>query len=312
MKICFAGLGSIGKRHLRNLVSVLGECGQPREIHALRRGKKALNAETGALIDKQAFSMEELDGDYDAVFITNPTLLHYEALRALLPRTKHAFIEKPLFERANYDVAALPFREGGVYYVAAPLRFSGVFRCVAGFVEKERVFCARAISSSYLPDWRQGVDYRDTYSARRELGGGVTLDLIHEWDYLKALFGPPKTLHRISGRFSELEITSDDISCYLAGYDDKIVEVHLDYFGREIRRLLELYTREGVLYADFLNRSVTLKNGRNARPLPVSEADQYLEEMRHFIGMCLGLRHENPNTVSNALETLKLATGGLL
>lgn len=311
MKICFAGLGSIGKRHLRNLIAVLGEYGQPREIHALRRGKQALDAETDALIDRQAFCAEELDNDYDIVFVTNPTIKHYETLRALLPITKHAFIEKPLFERADYDIAALPFREGGVYYVAAPLRFSGVFRCVAEYAENERVFCARAISSSYLPEWRKGVDYRGTYSARKELGGGVTLDLIHEWDYLKALFGRPKTLRRISGRFSGLEITSDDLACYLAGYDDKVVEVHLDYFGRDNRRVLELYTREGVLYADFLHRAVTLKRGLDERPLPVAEADPYLEEMRYFVGMCLGLRQENPNTVDNALDTLKLILGGL-
>ena len=71
---------------------------------------------------------------------------------------------------------------------------------------------ARVICSSYLPDWRPGVDYRTVYSAHKALGGGVTIDLIHEWDYLVDLFGVPQKLYNFKGTYSDLEIDSDDLS----------------------------------------------------------------------------------------------------
>ena len=61
-----------------------------------------------------------------------------------------------------------------------------------------------------------GVDYRTVYSARRAMGGGVTIDLIHEWDYLVDLFGRPQEVYNFKGTYSELEIDSDDLSVYIA------------------------------------------------------------------------------------------------
>ncbi len=63
-------------------------------------------------------------------------------------------------------------------------------------------YCARVICSSYLPDWRPGVDYRTVYSAHKAMGGGVTIDLIHEWDYLVELFGVPQQLYNFKGTYS--------------------------------------------------------------------------------------------------------------
>ena len=97
-------------------------------------------------------------------------------------------------------------------------------------------YCARVICSSYLPDWRPGVDYRTVYSAHKALGGGVTIDLIHEWDYLVDLFGVPQQLYNFKGTYSDLEIDSDDLSVYIAKYPTLLAEVHLDYFGRGYRR----------------------------------------------------------------------------
>ena len=85
------------------------------------------------------------------------------------------------------------------------------------------------------------MDYRTVYSARKALGGGVTIDLIHEWDYLVELFGVPEKLYNFKGTYSELEIDSDDLSVYIAKYPTLLAEVHLDYFGRGYRRSIELF-----------------------------------------------------------------------
>lgn len=83
------------------------------------------------------------------------------------------------------------------------------------------------------------------YSAHKALGGGVTIDLIHEWDYLVDLFGVPETICNIHGKYSDLEIDSDDLSIYIAQYPTLLAEVHLDYFGRTYRRSIELFCKDG-------------------------------------------------------------------
>src|SRR5699024_5860806 len=116
--------------------------------------------------------------------------------------------------------------------------------------------------SSYLPDCRPGVDYRTVYSARRALGGGVTIDLIHEGDALVDLFGRPAELYDLKRHYSELESDSDDVSLYTARYPHLLAEVHLDYFGRGYRRSIELFCPEGSLVADFGAGTLTWPDGR--------------------------------------------------
>ena len=109
-------------------------------------------------------------------------------------------------------------------YITWPALYGTLFRYVKNIVNKEAVFSARSISSSYLPDWRGKVDYRNIYSADKQKGGGVTLDLIHELDYLTDLFGIPERSLHVQGKYSDLEITSDDIRINWRKYISTILE----------------------------------------------------------------------------------------
>ncbi len=312
MKICFIGLGSIGTRHLSNLVKILSERGIEYEIHALRTSNRELPEDVEKLFDKQFTSYETMGDDYDIVFITNPTNKHYETLKNVFSKTNHIFIEKPLFMDLKNGIETISVKPGSVCYVAAPLRYNGVFPVIEDFVKKNRVFSARAICSSYLPEWRKNIDYRDNYSAKKDMGGGVSLDLIHEWDYLKLLFGKPRKLSYMCGKKSELEIDSDDIAVYIAEYTDKIVELHLDYFGRRSVRQLELFMHNGTLRADFISQNVSFDNGVEINNIPVKKInDPYILEMNYFIDLCTGVEMDNLNDIKNAYDTLKIALGEL-
>jgi len=63
-------------------------------------------------------------------------------------------------------------------YVAYNLRFHPVIERLKKIVgEKGKPLSFRAVCKSYLPNWRPGQDYSKSYSARKELGGGVVLEL---------------------------------------------------------------------------------------------------------------------------------------
>ncbi len=104
MKVCFCGLGSIGKRHLRNLTRLAPAFGMTPEIHALRSTANALDEGTERLLAGQLADARELARDYDLAFITNPTSLHFETMKLMARRARHLFIEKPVFDGGAYDL----------------------------------------------------------------------------------------------------------------------------------------------------------------------------------------------------------------
>ncbi len=284
MKVCFCGLGSIGKRHLQNLTQLAAEMGTTPVVHALRATANPLDQDTKKRLARAATDVRELDWDYDLAFITNPTGLHFEALKLLAPRAKNLFIEKPVFDGGAYSLEAIKMRPGGVYYVAGPLRYAPVIGALKTLVVGRRVYCVRVICSSYLPDWRPGTDYRQSYSAQKALGGGVDIDLIHEWDYIVALFGFPKKVHRLCGKYSALEIDSCDAAVYIAEYDGMLVELHLDYFGRAVRREIELFTEQATVTGDLIRNTVAFSDGRPPIRFQEGENDSYLRELRFVLG----------------------------
>lgn len=298
MKVCFFGLGSIGNRHLTNLNKVAEEENIELDIHAFRSKKDSVEFKG---LNKEIYNEEELHNDYDITFITNPTSKHFSTIKKMVTRTKNMFIEKPIFDSIDYEINDVGFGEG-IYYIAAPLRYSNVIKKLKKIVKNYRIYSIRAICSSYLPDWRPGKDYRKVYSSKKELGGGVSIDLIHEWDYLTYLFGFPKRVFNLQGKFSHLEINSEDLSVYIAEYQDKLLELHLDYFGRTPRREIEIFTKEGLIKGDFINKQVVLSDGKI---IELPNKDIYLEEMRNFIGMVMG-KKKNTNPPEYAYRVLKL------
>lgn len=309
MKICFIGLGSIGKRHLINLTKITRQLQTEIEVHAFRSTNRRLDANIEHLIDKEIYLEDNLHDDYDIAFITNPTFLHFNSIKLMATKANHMYIEKPIFENCHYRMEELGLTENGVYHVAAPLRFTKLIEKLTNLLADEEIYSIRAICSSYLPDWRSGTDYRKSYSAKKSEGGGVAIDLIHEWDYLTYLFGFPKEVYRLNGKYSHLEIDSDDLSVYIAAYADKLLELHLDYFGKDNQRKIEIFTKQGRIVGDFLRHSITWSDGKRCFQLDSLKNDMYVTEMEHFLKNVL-TNNTTENNVYHAFEVLKLALGG--
>ena len=302
------GLGSIGTRHLKNLFAISKERCISLQVDALRSNKTPLPNGVGDLISSEYFSYDDLPDDYDIVFITNPTSKHYETISQTLSKAKHMFIEKPVFDKIDYDYESLQWEPEGVYYVACPLRYHTVIKYIKEFLKDNQVYSVRCICSSYLPDWRPDTDYRLSYSALAKLGGGVRGDLIHEWDYLQYLFGKPLEVNCQYGKFSHLEIDSEDSAIYIAKYPDKLVSLSLDYFGRFSRREIELFTKDDVIVGDLINDQVRFLKSGEIIKLPQENGALYMEELKYFLDM-ISNKGDNHNNVKTAVETLKLAMG---
>lgn len=309
MKVLFVGLGSIGTRHLRNLHAEAQRRNIPLEAWALRSSARELPKETAALLKGQLLQLPAQE-QWDAAFITNPTSLHYETLRRLHGKVRALFIEKPLFEHSAYALEDC-LAPGQKAYVAAPMRWCGAMLALKRYLmqTRQQPFSVRVICSSYLPEWRPAVDYRTVYSAHREMGGGVSIDLIHEWDYLVDLFGTPQAVYNFKGTYSNLEIDSDDLSVYIARWPKMLGEVHLDYFGRTYRRGMELFFENGTLTADFGSGTLMLPDG-SVEQYEEPANRRYEREMAYFLDYALDNgAAESLNPPAQALAVLRLAQG---
>ncbi len=305
MRVLFVGLGSIAKRHIKNIKGILGD---NISISVFRSSSlRVVSDDVRDVIDEVITSFKELRESYDAIFITNPTSMHFDTLQKFLELSNCFFIEKPVFVTGEEDTSCFQ-RAERKYYVAAPLRYCNVIQWLRNNMDLSSVYSIRVISSSYLPEWRPGVDYRNVYSAHKDMGGGVSIDLIHEWDYISYLIGFPQSIRSIISRKSDLEIDSDDIAVYIAEYSDKIVEVHLDYFGRKTQRRIELYTAEDTMVVDLIEQRITWLCSGKVLDLSEDRNSYQIKELLHFLDIVSG-KIESDNTIEEACKVLRIARG---
>lgn len=306
LKVLFVGIGSIAKRHIRNLQIVCKDREIEIQIDAYRRSAEGEKPDG---INKVFSVMEDVPADYDVVFITNPTEKHLETLKAFHEKGKHFFIEKPVVSLSQIEAAKeFKTRESSIYYVACPLRYNAVIQWIKRNINPDDIISVRSISSSYLPDWRPGQDYRETYSAHKDMGGGVSIDLIHEWDYLTYLFGWPKKIHSMIGKKSLLEIDSDDYAIYIGEYKNKIVELHLDYFGRKTIREIQLFTKDDTIIGDIANNRISFLLSGKMIDFHEERDDFQERELIHFIDMILR-KEKKEDGYQHGINVLELTQG---
>ena len=307
MDICIIGLGSIGQRHLRNIHAVAAARGIAVETDVVEpRELDYLDDETRRLVSRRFSTPEEI-GEYDLVWVANPSQVHYETLKVLKDKARHFFVEKPVFTRALRDEDLAPFADETKFYVACPIRHTRVFQWMDEFLRRNGIYCARAICSSYLPNWRPGADYRRTYAAQPG-SGGVKLDLVHEFDYLFSLFGMPAESRLEEGKFSRLEIASSDVVSFVAKYPGMTLELHLDYFGRFARRQIELFTEDDVVVCDFLKSETRFLRSGETVDLSESRDSYCRREEEYFLDFALGGK-ANMNSIPHANGIIRFLEG---
>lgn len=308
------GCGSIGKRHIANL-RLLGI-----DDIIVFDNDASRAAETAALhAVHPALSMDEAwQRRPDVCLITVPTALHLALARQAAERGCHLFIEKPLSHswQGVEELLASVAQRRLVTMVGCNMRFHPGLREVKRLLAEAavgRVISARVEVGQYLPDWHPLEDYRRGYSARRELGGGVILDAIHELDYLRWFCGPVADAVCLAGKMSQLEIDTEDIAALLLRFRNGIIgEVHLDYVQRAYRRTCQIVGEEGTIHWDFSARQVRWYSARTRQwnqyddPPDWEVNRMYLDEMEHFLA-CLAGAAEPEVDVIQAAEVLRIA-----
>jgi predicted dehydrogenase len=313
-QVLIAGLGSVGRRHLQNLRR-LGV----NDIHLYRTQSEPLNEapELPVFTDlKQALQCQPR-----SVLISNPTAFHMEIALAAARAGCHLFIEKPLAHSLEgvEDLLSVVRQKRLVAMVGFDLRFDPGLCRIEALLDEERIGRPIAIHAQvgqYLPDWRPDEDYRTGMSARNATGGGVILDLIHELDYTRWLFGPVARVACFADKLSSLEIETEDTAAILLRFcSGAIGTVSLDYVQRSPSRTCRIIGELGTILWDYHERKVACYQHDKGfwdefDYSGFERNDRFLSEMRHFLASLDGA--ERPKVdVAEGSSVLKVALAAM-
>ncbi len=252
MKTLIVGYGSIGQRHAR----ILNELGLSVAVVS-----KQLLADTIVNFSDLKQALEEWNPEY--IVIANETDKHYNSLEILIEENfkGKVLVEKPLFDKP-LDISKNNFTDSRVAYNLRLHPFLMKVKNVLAAKDK-LIISANIYVGAYLPDWRPNTDYRNSYSASKEKGGGVLRDLSHELDYAQWFFGKWKRLTSIGGHFSNLDITSDDVFSILMETENcPLVHIHLNYLDKKPYREILINTTEETIRVSLTENSIEINGNR--------------------------------------------------
>lgn len=294
MRFLVVGYGSIGRRHLRNLI----ELGQ-KDIVLLRSHKSTLPDDEIKDIPVETTIEAALSHRPDGVIIANPTALHLDAAIPAMKAGCAVFMEKPVSDSFEHlsDLQDAMSCNNGRFQMGFQFRFHPGLSQMLSMIRSGRIgkpLSFRAEWGEYLPGWHPWEDYRGSYSARKDLGGGVLLTLSHPLDYIRWFFGDPEWIWAMNGKISELDLDVDDIAEIGLRMDNGMIgSIHLDYYSRPARNGLEVIGSEGRLACNNLDGVLTLAmpdgSVEQIAPDPVYDRNNmFLEELRTFIKVTAG------------------------
>lgn len=305
MRVVLVGLGSIGRRHLGNIRRVEPDA----DIVVLRHSKNGEPVPESA--NRVVYSLDDaLAHKPEVAFICGPTTMHVGPGVALAKGGAHLFVEKPLAADVPSAQALVAAAENAMrsIVVGYNLRFLPSLRIlraqlVSGVIG--RPMTLRAEVGQYLPNWRPGADYRKTNSAVAAFGGGVELELSHEIDYVRWLFGDVKSVDAILARASDLEVDVDDTAELLLRFaSGAIASVHMDMAQQSTTRTCRIVGTHGTLVWDGIagqvRRFVPHEGWTTIHEADADRNAMYVEEVRHVFACARG--EETP--VADALDGL--------
>jgi predicted dehydrogenase len=311
MRFLVLGCGSIGERHIRNLLSEACDS----EIDVFDPQEERVKTVSEKYHVKPA-GLEAADSQYDCVFVCTPPNSHLELATRAAKAGSSVFIEKPLsFSMHGLQALRDAIDEKKVLaFVAYNFRFNRGINMVKEIVSAKKFGKALHVSAyfgQYLPDWRPWQNYAKSYTARKELGGGIIHDGSHEIDYLVWIFGIPRAIQAQFAFTDTLAVDTEAIADVMVEFEKTVGLIHLDFLRREYRRSLEILCEDSViqwsLSEDTIRTFDPASKSWSSHKLNEDVNQMYLEEIRHVLTCIRETKKSSVIDIENGISTLRIS-----
>ena len=318
MRTLLLGAGSIGRRHLANLKS-LGV----RDLAVYDPNRKSRNqiSDEYQVVTVDSYP-DALAWEPEIAFVCSPSHLHLSQARHLLAQNVHIFVEKPLSDWMEGVAEFIQATKGSrsIVQVGYNMRFHPAVQLIQKAVMNGDIgdpWVFRCRFGHYLPQWRPDQDYRETYSAHADQGGGVLADCIHEVDYLLWWGGEVNEVRSLLAHTSDLEIDTEDYATVLLKFTSGAVgEVRTDYLRFEKLREAEIIGSTGMLIWESRGKvpeHVTLRRFDRTDQTYITLYEDagfdinktYVDEIEHFL-KCVAGEAEPLITAEEASRSLEV------
>ena len=315
-KVLVVGYGSIGKRHVQNLL-------EKKSLEVIVVTKQKIISKNSRL--KIIHNLDDaLKEKPDIGFVTNETRFHLPTAIKLARNGINLFIEKPLSDSLNQvkTLQKIVKDKKLITMIGCNLRFFPPISKIKKLIEQNKIgkiISVQIENGSYLPDWHPYEDYRKGYAAKKKLGGGVSLTQIHEIDYLKWFFGNALEISSLSGKFSNLDIDVDDYSTSILKFKKNIIcEVHLDFLQRPQYKRCKIRGLKGIIEWNSESNDLRIFNlkkkiwekvhlEKNYKLTQKKKLNSmYEDEVKYFLN-CVEKKKNTINSLNDSIDTLKIA-----
>lgn len=285
MKFLVDGFGSIGQRHVNNLIKL----GHNKIIVITKKKIKDKKFEKLKFFKKLS---EGLKLKPNIALICNPTSLHDNSIIACASANCHIFVEKPVSANSKNEkkIINLIKKRKLINMVGYMMRFHPAISKIEQLLKKQavgKIFNIQSMWGEYLPNWHPGENYKKSYASKKKLGGGVSLTLSHDLDLLKKIFGTPQKIYRLTSNFSNLKIEVDTYSSFLVSFKkDIFASIHLNYLMQKPQRYLKIIGENGEINFNYYKNTLSIIKNKSNKVYNFKNFQRnelFLKEMNYFI-----------------------------
>jgi len=309
MKIAIIGFGSIGKRHLSNLLK-LGI----QDIVLVSTHIKDSTFDFNGYVLPVVSDVHNIIDSIDAMVIANISSIHHKFIDLAINNNIHVYVEKPLVCNLDNisDWSEKVNDKKLVIAVGTQFRFNERLMKLKELLDQNyigRVISVMSTHGEHLADYHPNEDYKNSYAAKKEECGGILFTQIHHLDYLNWLFGSFSHVYASEMLAPSLDINADAIINYSLVSNESNLQLHghMNYVQRPKSTKLHVIGDKGEAYWDYEKNSLNVisDNGNLLDESSLERNNMFLMAIKDFLDS-IRLSKLPKGNLKSGIESVKI------